>query len=72
SRSIVTLDNGRIVCTKYIKELYDVAGGQVIKLKNLNTPLYLFFIAVKDYDENGKPVTELLRRKVKIDWTDDY
>ncbi len=72
SRSIVTLDNGRIVCTKYIKELYDVAGGQVIKLKNLYTPLYLFFIAVKDYDENGKPVTELLRRKVKIDWMDDY
>jgi hypothetical protein len=71
SRSIVTLDYGRFVCTKSVKQLYDVAAGNVIKLRNLNTPLYLFFIAVKDYDQNGKPLTELLRRKIKIDWTDD-
>lgn len=71
SPTIVKLDKGRFVCTKTIKELYDVATGQVIKFKNLNTPLYLFFIAVKDYDQNGKPLTELMRRKIKIDWTDD-
>lgn len=70
-RDIVPLDNGRKVCTKLIKQLYDVATGEVTKLKNLNKPLYLFFIAVKDYDENGKPLTELLRRKIKIDWVDD-
>ena len=72
SPSIITLDKGRYVCTKIIKELYDVADGKVIKLKNLNTPLYLFFIAVKDYDANGKPLTELMRRKIKIDWADNY
>lgn len=71
NRSILTLIDGRIVCTKYIKELYDVANGEVIKLRNLNTPLYLFFVAVKDYDANGKPMTELLRRKLKIDWIND-
>lgn len=70
-RDIVTLDNGRKVCTKLIKQFYDVAVGEVIKLKSLNKPLYLFFIAVKDYDENGRPLTELLRRKIKIDWVDD-
>ena len=72
SRAIVTFDKDRFVCTKAIRELYDVATGQVIKFKNLNTPLYLFFIAVKDYDANGKPLTELMRRKIKIDWTEDY
>ena len=71
SRSIVTLDNGRFVCTKSIKQLYDVAEGKVIKLRNMNTPLYLFFIAVKDYDKDGKPLTELMRRKIKIDWIED-
>jgi hypothetical protein len=72
SRSIVTLDKNRFVCMKLIKELYDVATGQVIKFKNLDTPLYLFFIAVKDYDQSGRPLTELMRRKIKIDWTEDY
>jgi hypothetical protein len=72
SPTIVKLDKGRFVCTKTVKELYDVATGQVIKLKNLDTPLYLFFIAVKDYDANGKPLTELMRRKIKIDWEDEY
>jgi hypothetical protein len=71
-RNIVTLDKGRFVCTKSVKQLYDVAEKKVIKLRNINTPLYLFFIAVKDYDENGKPLHELMRRKIKIDWTDDY
>jgi hypothetical protein len=71
SRSVVTLDEGRFVCTKSVKQLYNVAEGKVLKLRNINTPLYLFFIAVKDYDENGKPKTELMRRKIKIEWTDD-
>jgi hypothetical protein len=72
SRNIVALDKGRFVCTKSVKQLYDVATLNVIKLKNLNTPLYLFFIAVKEYDQNGIPLTELMRRKIKIDWEDDY
>jgi len=63
-------DKGR-VCTKTIKHLYHTEAEEVVKLKNLTTPLYLFFIAVKDFDAGGKPLTELMRRKVKIEWVDD-
>ena len=28
-------------------------------------------VAVKEYDASGKPVTELMRRKIKIDWEED-
>ncbi|MDZ4810643.1 MAG: hypothetical protein SGI96_20590 [Bacteroidota bacterium] len=63
-------DKGR-VCTKAIKQLYHTEAEEVVKLKNLTTPLYLFFIAVKDFDAGGKPLTELMRRKVKIEWVDD-
>lgn len=66
SRNTVGIGNKRVVCTKYIKELYDVATDKRIKLKELRSPLYLLFIAVKEYDETGKPLKELMRRKVKI------
>ena len=69
--TIYKLAKGRFVCNRDIKQLYDVAEGKVIKIRNLNTPLYLFFVAVKDYDAAGKPVTELMRRKIKIDWEED-
>ncbi|MEO7394789.1 MAG: hypothetical protein ABIU11_07565 [Chitinophagaceae bacterium] len=71
SRKIIGVGKGRYVGTKVIKQLYDIADGKVIKLRNINTPLYLFFLVVKDYDQNGKPSTELMRRKVKIDWEDE-
>lgn len=63
-------DKGR-VCTKAIKQLYHTEAEEIIKLKTLTTPLYLFFIAVKDFDANGKPLNELMRRKVKIEWVDE-
>jgi len=68
NRRPVGLGNKGLVCTKAIKELYDITEGRVIKLKSINTPLYLFFVAVKEYDKDGKPLKELMRRKVKIDW----
>ena len=71
NRKAVGMGDKGIVCTKVIKQLYDASDGKVIKFRSINTPLYLFFIAVKEYDENGKPKTELLRRKVKIEWTDE-
>ncbi len=71
NRRVIGLGDKRIVCTKQIKQLYDVADGQQVKLKNIETPLYLFFIAIKDYDANGKPISELMRRKVKIEWSDE-
>ncbi len=69
--AIYKLDRGRFVCTRIVKQLFDVAERKVIKIRNLYTPLYLFFVAVKKYDASGKPVAELMRRKIKIDWRDD-
>ena len=71
NRKTFNLGVNGIVCTKTINQFYNVADESVLKLRNINVPLYLFFIAVKDYDENGKPKTELMRRKVKIEWAED-
>ncbi len=71
NRTTVGMGDKGKVCTKAIKQLYHTEAEDVIKLKSLTTPLYLFFIAVKEYDANGKPVAELMRRKVIIDWTED-
>jgi hypothetical protein len=71
NRKIINLGDRGIVCTKTINQFYNAADGSVIKLRNINVPLYLFFIAVKEYDENGKPKIELIRRKLKIEWTED-
>jgi len=70
NRKAVGLGDKGIVCTKAIKQLFDVPGEKILKLRNLTTPLYLFFVAVKEFDANGKPLTELMRRKVRIEWTD--
>lgn len=71
NRKSVSFGTKRVVCTKVIKQLYNVDAGEIVKFKNLKAPLYLFFIAVKEYDKNGIPVKELMRRKVRIDWTDE-
>ncbi|MFZ1261987.1 MAG: hypothetical protein WAT34_00640 [Chitinophagaceae bacterium] len=71
SRQSVSFGTNRVVCTKVIKQLYDVEAREVIKLKNIKSPLYIFFVAVKEYDEKGVPVKELMRRKVKITWSDE-
>jgi hypothetical protein len=65
---IVGLGNGKIIGTKTIKQFYDVTEREVIKIRQISTPLYLFFVAVAEYDENGTPRKELLRKKVKIEW----
>jgi hypothetical protein len=70
ARKTVGMGKSGIVCTKVVKQLYHTEMGEILKLRSMDTPLYLFFIAVKDYDENGKPKTELMRRKVRIDWSD--
>lgn len=71
NRKITRLDSGRIVCTKAIKQLYDIGESKVVKLRDVKTPLYLFFVAVSEYDSNGKPLKELMRRKIKIEWVDE-
>jgi hypothetical protein len=72
ARRVVSIGVNEFIATKVIRQLYDDGEGKSIKFKNIDKPLYLFFIAVKEYDKDGKPKTELMRRKVKIEWTDDY
>jgi hypothetical protein len=71
ARKTVGMGTSGIVCTKVVKQVYHTEAQEIVKLRNMDTPLYLFFIAVQKYDADGKPVLELMRRKVKIDWTDD-
>ncbi|MFN8290674.1 MAG: hypothetical protein U0U70_10480 [Chitinophagaceae bacterium] len=71
NRKIVRMDSSRIICTKMIRQLYLVEEDKVVKLKDINKPLYLFFVAVSEYDSEGKPSKELMRRKIRIDWTDE-
>lgn len=61
----------KTVATRFIKQLFDVNDGRVIDMKDIKETLYMFFIAVGEYDKNGKPLKELLRKKVKIEWRED-
>jgi len=71
NKKVYPLDSNSFVCTKVVKEFYDVADNYTIKIRDIDKPLYLFFIAVAAYDDTGRPLKELMRRKVKIEWTDD-
>ncbi len=71
NKKIVVLDSTHFVGIKTVKQVFFVPDQREIKIKDLETPLYLFFIAVDEFDTAGKPKKELIRRKVKIDWTDD-
>lgn len=71
NRKVIRFDSSRIVCTKAIRQLNNMAESKVLKLRDVNTPLYLFFVVVAEYDSNGRPVKELMRRKVRIDWIDE-
>ena len=71
NKKVVPLDSGRVVGSKSIKQLYLLPEGRTIKLKDSNAPLYLFFVAVAEVDSSGKPLKELLRRRVKIEWNDE-
>ena len=72
NRKIIKFDSSRIVCTKVIRQLNNMAESKVLKLRDVTTPLYLFFVVVAEYDSNGRPLKELMRRKVRIDWTDEH
>lgn len=71
NRKVMPLGGDKIVCTKAIKQLYSTADGNLVRLRDISTPLYIFFIAVKEYDKEGQPALELMRRKLRIDWTDE-
>ncbi|MGQ0740619.1 MAG: hypothetical protein ACT4OJ_16340 [Bacteroidota bacterium] len=71
NKKIILLDSGRVVGSKSIKQLYFLPVKRTLKLKENNEPLYLFFVAVDEEDSNGKPLKELLRRKIKIEWREE-
>ncbi len=71
NRKLTRIDKDRIIGTKNIRQFFDVNEGKVIKIREINTPLYLFFVAVDEYDKDGKPLKELVRRKVKVEWKNE-
>jgi hypothetical protein len=71
NKKYVVLDSGRVVGIKSVKQLYFTSSRHAIKLKDVRSPIYLFFVAVDESDPHGHPVHELLRRKVKIEWIED-
>lgn len=71
NHKLTRVDKDRIVGTKNIRQFFDVNEGRVIKIREINTPLYLFFVAVEEYDKDGKPLKELVRRKVKVEWKNE-
>lgn len=70
NKKIVLLDSGRVVGTRSVKQVYLPSQRKEIKLKEIESPLYLFFLAVAETDAAGNPRKELLRRIVKIEWLD--
>lgn len=68
---VYQMDENSFICTKFVKQLFDVNNAKQVRLKDVKGTLYMFFVAVDEYDASGKPLKELLRRKVKIDWVDD-
>jgi len=71
NRKVVLLDDNRLVVSKSIKQIYFTSTKKEVKLKDIFAPLYLFFVVVAESDANGKPVKELMRRKVRIDWINE-
>lgn len=71
NKKVVKLDSSRYVGIKTVKQVYYVPKRKEIKIKDLRTPLYLFFVAVDETDNEGRPIKELMRRKLKINWIDE-
>jgi hypothetical protein len=71
NKKLVELDSGRVVAVRSVKQLFIVDRKEDIKLKEVNHPLYLFFVVPASRDKNGKPLVEFMRRKVKIEWEND-
>ena len=71
NKKVVKLDSNRYVGVKTVKQLLYVPTREEIKIKDLNRPLYIFFVAADRVDSKGRPIHELMRRKVKINWVED-
>jgi hypothetical protein len=71
NKKVYALDANKIVAVKSIKQLYYFPEKKEVKLKDVRQPLYLFFVAINEFDANGRPLKELIRKKVRIDWIDE-
>lgn len=69
NKKVVQLDSQRYVGVKTVKQVLYVPTREEIKIKDLRRPLYLLFIAADETDENDRPLRELMRRRVKINWS---
>ena len=68
NKKLIFLDSGKAVGIKSIKQFYLLDEKQEVKVKAIDKPLYLFFVAVAETNEKGIPVREFMRRKLKIEW----
>ena len=71
NKKIFFPDTNIVIGTKTVKQLLHVPTQREIKIKDIKTPLYLFFVAVSEFDNAGRPLRELMRKKVKIEWAND-
>lgn len=71
NKKVVLLDSGRLVAIKTVKQLFYVPDQQEVRLKDINRPLYLLFVAVSEFDVAGRPAKELMRKKVRIEWINE-
>ncbi len=70
-RKVVKLDTSTFLCTKLIRQLNDVEERKTTRIKDLKSPLYVLFVGVAEYDANGNPSKELMRRKLKIEFSNE-
>lgn len=71
NKKIIFLDSGRVVGTKTVKNIFIPSRGNSFKLKEINRPLYLFFVAPLTEGADGSPGKELLRFRLKIEWKEE-
>lgn len=68
NKKLVFLDSGKLVGVKSIKQFYLSDKKEEVKVKDIDKPLYLFFVAVAETDDKGMPMKEFMRKKLKIEW----
>ena len=71
NKKVIELDTIHIVAIKTVKQLFYVPHQKEIKVKDVDQPLYLLFVAVDETDQQGHPLKELIRKKVRIDWIEE-
>ncbi|MDZ4795723.1 MAG: hypothetical protein SGI83_15700 [Bacteroidota bacterium] len=72
NKKMVFLDTNIVIGAKSIKQFYFTNNKKEVKTKDISQPLYLFFVAAAEVDADKRPLKELMRRKVKIEWVNEY